>query len=153
MAITRQLHDRMRAGVYVDDGDGFRLRRREYGKDVCCLRYCSTLNAFVATAIGVVIVRFSGDETILKDLMNLQEYTVGGATETPVKGAGGSCVPSRSCDVEVRPRIGSDDNRDRGDFRGHNQTVSEKKTALLMREPVKQAKEREPPPPPSPRHR
>ena len=86
IAVIRQFHDGMQAQVRMDDGelsDWFEVTQR--------LRQGSVLSPllfdiFFAAAIEVVLVRFSEDDTILNDLVYLEEEAGVGAG-TPLERA------------------------------------------------------------------
>ena len=154
IAVIRQFHDGMQARVRMDDrelSDWFKVTQGlRQGCALCSLLF----NIFFAAATEVVFVRFSEDDTILKDLVYLEEEAGAGAG-TPLERArravwgmlyaDNAGVVSRSQEgltrimttiiVEV--------------FGAFGLTVSEKKTeTLLMRAPEKQPKKGGSPPPP-----
>ena len=153
IAVIRQFHDSMQAQVRMDDrelSDWFEVTQ---GLRQGCVISLLLFNAFFAAATEAVLVRFSEDDTILKDLVYLEEEAGVGAG-TPLERARRAVwgmlyaddagVVSRSREgltrmmttiVEVFGKFGL--------------TVSEKKTeTLLMRAPEKQPKKGGPPPPP-----
>ena len=110
-------------------------------------------NIFFAAATEVVLVRFSEDDTILKDLVYLEEEAGAGAG-TPLERArrvvwgmlyaDDAGVVSRSQEGLTRMMTTIVEV-----FREYGLPVSEKKTeTLLMRAPEKQPKKGGPPPPP-----
>ena len=151
LAVIRQLHDGMQARVRSDDGELLDWFEVTQGLRHGCVLSPLLFNIFFAAAIDVVLVRFSEGDTILKDLVYLEEEAGVGAG-TPLERArrtvwgmlyaDSAGVVSRSQEgltrmmtiiVEV--------------FGGFGQTVSEKKTeTLMMRAPEKQPKKGGSPP-------
>ena len=80
--VTRQLHDGMRTRVRMNDGDpseGFEVTQ---GLRPGCVLSPLLFNIFFAVVIEVVIQRFSEDDTILENLVLLDEGSGGGPDET-----------------------------------------------------------------------
>ena len=153
IAVIRQFHDGMQAQVRMDDGelsDWFEVTQGlRQGYVLSPLLF----NIFFAAATEVILVRFSEDDTILKDLVYLDEEAGVGA-ETPLERArravwgmfyaDDASVVSRS--QEGLARMMTTIVEVFGEF---GLTVSEKKTeTLLMRAPEKQPKKGGSPPPP-----
>ena len=154
IAVICQFHDGMQAQVRMDDGELSDWFEVTQGLRQGCVLSPLLFNIFLAAATEVVLVRFSEDDTILKDLVYLEEEAGMGAG-TPLERARRAVwgmlyaddagVVSRSQEgltrmmttiiVEVFGEFGL--------------TVSEKKTkTLLMRAPEKPPKKGGPPPPP-----
>ena len=153
IAVVRQFHDGMQAQVRMDDGelsDWFEITQGlRQGRVLSPLLF----KIFFAAATEVVLVRFSEDETILKDLVYLEEEAGVGAG-TPLERARRAVwgmlyaddagVVSRSQEGLTRMTTTIVEV-----FGESGLTVSEKKTeTLLMRAPRKQPKKGGPPPPP-----
>lgn len=157
IAVIRQFHDGMRARVRMDDGELSEWFLVTQGLRQGCVLSSLLFNIFFAAAVEVIIARFSEDKVILEDLVYLQEDTAATAEKkTPLERveaavwgmlyADDAGVVSRSAEglarmmtvvVEVFAEFGL--------------TVSEKKTeTLVMKLPIKRAKEGEPQPPPPP---
>ena len=152
IAVIRQFHDGMQARVRMGDGELSDWFEVTQGLRQGCVLSRLLLNIFFAAAIEVVLVRFSEDGTILKDLVYLEEEAAVGAG-TPLErvrravwgmlSADDAGVVSRSQEgltrmmtiiVEVLGAFGL--------------TVSEKAETFLMRAPEKQPKKGGSPPPP-----
>ena len=73
IAVVRQFYDGMQARVSMDDeelSDWFEVTQ---GLRQRCVQSPLLFNILFAAAIDVVLVRFSEDDTILKDLVYLEE--------------------------------------------------------------------------------
>ena len=153
IALIRQFHDGLQARVRMDDGELSDWFEVTQGLRQRCVLSPLLFNIVFTAAIEVVLVRFSEDDTILKDLVYLEEEAGLGAG-IPLERArrvvwemlyaDDAGVVSRSQEgltrvmtliVEVLGAFGP--------------TVSEKKTeTLLMWAPEKKSKKAGSPPPP-----
>ena len=143
IAVIRQFHDDIQAQVRMDDGELSDWFEVTQGLRQGCVLSPLLFNIFFAAATEVVLVRFSEDDTILKDLVYLEEEAgVGGGApleraRRAVWGmlyADDASVISRS--QEELTRMMTTIVEVFGEF---GLIVSEKKTeTLLMRAPEKQ---------------
>ena len=86
IAVIRQFHDGMQAQVRMDDGELSEWFEVTQGLRQGYVLSPLLFNIFFAAATEVVLVRFSEDDTILKDLVYLEEEAGVGA-ETPLERA------------------------------------------------------------------
>ena len=153
IAVIRQFHDGMQAQVRIDDGELSDWFEVTQGLGQGCVLSSLLFNIFFAAATEVVLVRFSEDDTIVRDLVYLEEKAGVGAG-TPLERARRAVwgmlyaddagVVSRS--QKGLARMMTTTVEVFGEF---GLTVSEKKTeTLLMRAPEKQPKKGGSPPPP-----
>ena len=152
IAVIRQFHDGMQAQVRMDDGELLDWFEVTQGLRRGCVLSPLLFNIFFVAATEVVLVRFSEDDTILKNLVYLEEEAVVGAG-TPLERArravwgmlyaNDAGVVSRSQEGLTRMMTTIVDV-----FGEYGLTVSEKKTeTLLMWAPKKQPKKGGSPPP------
>ena len=86
IAVILQFHDGMQAQVRMDDGELSDWFEVTQGLRQGCVPSPLLFNVFFAAATEVVLVRFSEDDTILKDLVYLEEEAGVGAG-TPLERA------------------------------------------------------------------
>ena len=153
ITVIRQFHDGMQARVRMGSGELSDWFEVTQGLRQECVTSPLLFNILFAAAIEVVLVRFSEDDNILKDLVYLEEEArVGAGTlleraRRAVWGmmyADDAGVVSRSQEGSTRMMTIIVEL-----FGAFGLTVSEKKTeTLLMRAPEKQPKKWGSPPPP-----
>ena len=80
--VIRQFHDGMRASVRMDDGELSEWFEVTQGLRQGCVLSTLLFNIFFAVVIEVVLQRFSEDDTILENLVFLDEGSEGGPDET-----------------------------------------------------------------------
>ena len=73
IVVIRQFHDGMQARVRMDDGELSDWSEVTQGLRQGCVLSALLFNIFFAAAIEIVLVRFSEDDTILKDLVYFEE--------------------------------------------------------------------------------
>ena len=77
-AVIRQFHDSMGACVRTDNGEYSKLFSVTQGLRQGCVLSPLPFHVFFAAAIHVVLVRFSEDEDIVRELVRLEEDVVVG---------------------------------------------------------------------------
>ena len=86
IAVIRQFHDGIQARMRMDDGELSAWFEVTQGLGQECVLSLLLFNIFFAVVMEVVFVRFNEDDTILKDLVYLEEETGVGAG-TPLERA------------------------------------------------------------------
>ena len=80
--VIRQFHDGMRARVRMDDGELSEWFEVTQGLRQGCVLSPLLFNIVFAAVIEVVLHRFSEDDTILENLVFIDEESGGGPDET-----------------------------------------------------------------------
>ena len=118
LTIIRQFHEGMRAHVRTDDGKQSEWFGATQGLRQGCVLSPLLFNVLFATAIHAVLIRFSEDPGILKDLLHLEEDLGGKGVQVDplacVRGSiWGMSTVRRRCRhcVEVGGRPCKDDDR------------------------------------------
>ena len=94
IGVIRQFYDGMRARVRMDDGELSEWFEVKQGLRQRCVMSPLLFNIFFAAVMEVILQRFSEDDTILENLVFLDEGSGGGSDETlldRVRGRYGEC--------------------------------------------------------------